>query len=837
MKKIKYLILLILTLISIGIAAGCNQVKITQELLESLIFEDATFEYTGETYSIKVQNVPEGVIVNYVGNNKVYPGEYEVNANITYEDLAVIKTAKLTINPKTSIISAEENQTCFIYGSNFKPKYTIDSNAQGVDFKYYKDGVEVDVSALTTPGTYTVDIIAKKNMFYAETVKTITLTTMNSMFGLSYLDHEVIYDGNEHVLELTGTIPTGYSVEYENNKGTESGAYYALAHIKDSKGNVVETHTAVLDIVNPENETFNEYLDMFFVEYLKEDQLSVNIFCENPEDFGLSHYAAEWYSYEASTDEEKAEYKAYLEELLEELEGFKNDRLSKLQWVAYNKVSDFLYENISLYEVDDIEFLNLRYVDQFGGYVADFSTYMEAYSLYSEQEVEDIVSYIQSTKTAFPSYLDYLEDRTNAGYALSDFTITKMQEYLDNILINKDSYYLVSYLCDKIDALTFLNADEKTNYKTQVENEMKDCFMVGVAALKNGLDNYKGKLAKEDEGYLAKYEDGKKVYLSSLDSLLGINDFDVEAYIKEIDSAFDKASSKYMSILRSIASAHGFSYVNEVEEFVNKSIIYGGTPDEMMEYLKEFAPTIVPNLINNPTINFKYMDLASGEASNAVAYYMKSSLDNSGSEYITLNPVKLEDGNDTLGTLAHEGYPGHLYAYVHSKEIGQHNLSTIMTSTAHGEGWATYVELKLYEYAKENSNDDAFKQAMDYLIANQSLGFLLETRLDIGIHYEGWTVKAVAKYLNRKGYNGDAAQEIYDLLIETPSQYAAYGYGKLYFVNLHNEAKKILGAHYNEIEFNAMIHSRGWTNLGELENTYIEYMKAKCHKCGIEYQG
>ena len=114
---------------------------------------------------------------------------------------------------------------------------------------------------------------------------------------------------------------------------------------------------------------------------------------------------------------------------------------------------------------------------------------------------------------------------------------------------------------------------EKTNYKTQVENEMKDCFMVGVAALKNGLDNYKGKLAKEDKGYLAKYEDGKKVYLSSLDSLLGINDFDVEAYIKEIDSAFDKASSKYMSILRSIASAHGFSDVNEVEEFVNKSII------------------------------------------------------------------------------------------------------------------------------------------------------------------------------------------------------------------------------------------------------------------------
>ena len=27
---------------------------------------------------------------------------------------------------------------------------------------------------------------------------------------------------------------------------------------------------------------FKEFLDMFFVEYLEGDQLSVNIFCENP---------------------------------------------------------------------------------------------------------------------------------------------------------------------------------------------------------------------------------------------------------------------------------------------------------------------------------------------------------------------------------------------------------------------------------------------------------------------------------------------------------------------------------------------------------------------------
>ena len=74
--------------------------------------------------------------------------------------------------------------------------------------------------------------------------------------------------------------------------------------------------------------------------------------------------------------------------------------------------------------------------------------------------------------------------------------------------------------------------------------------------------------------------------------------------------------------------------------------------------------------------------------------FFNTGLDNTSGENITLNGTKLGDKNDVLGTLAHEGYPGHLYAYVYSKELGLSNLATVMTSTAHGEGWATYVSLQ-----------------------------------------------------------------------------------------------------------------------------------------------
>ena len=105
---------------------------------------------------------------------------------------------------------------------------------------------------------------------------------------------------------------------------------------------------------------------------------------------------------------------------------------------------------------------------------------------------------------------------------------------------------------------------------------------------------------------------------------------------------------------------------------------------------------------------------------------------------------------------------------------------------------------KLYEYAKSLSTNEDFGLVMDYLLANQLSGHLLETRLDVGIHYEGWRVKDVANFLKKLGYNEDAAQEIFNLLIETPSQYAAYGYGKYVFTKIHNEAKETLGNYYDE---------------------------------------
>lgn len=848
LKKFKNILKVLVVVFVAAFIFACNDKQteedgITIEMLQALEFKDGTFGYDGEEHSITIENIYEeqGVVINYANNNKVNPGKYTVTATITYEDLKVNKKAVLRIEKAQSVLEAPLTQTFNASCEKVKLDYTVNNDTQKILTILDENGNSTSTDKIVKPGIYNIEIFVKENQFYKESnhVK-IAVNIIESQFDITFESKKEIADGTEKKLEIEGTLPSGYTVEYENNLGTEDGNYYATAIIKDSSDKVVETHRAVLIIDNPENEDFQEYLDEFFVEYLEGDQLSVNIFCEKPEDFGLEHYEAEWYSYESFGEEEIAHDLQVFKDYLTELEAFKDAKLNDLQESAYETIRKFLQYNIDYYSIEDSFFMEVMYVDQFGGYVADFGTYMEAYSLRTEAEVEDIVNYIESTKTAFPSYLSYLEDRADAGYPLSDFTITEMRNYLKDIIDDNDEsqYYLIDILNEKVDAVDFLTDEEKASYKERITDGINDYFMVGVSDLYNGLENHLGVLAQADEGYLAAYENGKELYGLEIKQLLGYSDFDFDKYIKELDSEINKSIKKVISTQLALFSDFNLNSWGELDVVLKNNSIFEGTPEEMMVYLKEFAKTVVPELKTDPDIFIKEMDEASAKVSNAVAYYMKSALDNTSSENITLNPVQLQSAtnNDVLGTLAHEGYPGHLYAYVYSKESGLSNLATIMTSTAHAEGWATYIELKLYEYAKNNSNSKKFQSVMNYLYANQLTGFLLETRLDVGVHYEGWGVAEIAAYMENAGYASGQAKEIYDLLIEMPSQYAAYGYGKVIFNRLHTEAQSILGAYYDEVEFNGMLLSKGWTDLEILEETYDNYMRIKCHECGIAYE-
>ena len=791
----------------------------------SVVMNDLTVNYDGEVHSITVQNLPEGATVTYSNNDKVNPGAYTVEARVTLADGSVFtKSATLYIKKNASVLTAEPVQTAKTYGGAV-PAYSLNNDSQ-----------EVVVTPIYRAGKYQVELYAAANNFYKESNHVIVDFTVidGNPLDVTFKSQKFTYDGEVKALEATG-IPEGYTVEYENNTRTEKGKSNAVCKVYDSSHNLALTLNALLEVDVSPNASFETFLDEFFVEYLGTDYVAWNIFTINPENFNLVRDVTDeavWYTYKTTTEQDLLDAYNEMTDYRTQLCAFSTDTLSDEQLISYNRLLDFFDSFVEYHDPANnySPLMLVNYIDQFGGYPADFGTYAEAYEFRTEQDIKDLLSYIKSLPDAFASYVTYGNDRITAGYPLSDYTISEMTSYLTDVINAGSDYYLNEVIKNKINACDYLTNEQKESYCNTVDSYMADYFMPAHQNLKTSIQNLKGNC--EVEGYLASYGDaGKKLFEYELRDLLGLKDFDLTEYGSYLAEKIDEYSSKMNSIISS-AQSNSSVWKKFMSYYNGYTSVVGITdPVDMIDYLKEFATTIVPTLDTDPEISIKYMDQAAAKKSNAVAYYMKSALDSDNSEHITLNGEKLRDDyNETLSTMAHEGYPGHLYAYLFDKQLNISNAAKIMTSTAHGEGWATYVQLKLYEYIKNTTtvtstiDKDAIKYFCDYNYYNNLTAYLAYTYVDYGIHILDWTIDDINEFFGGIGFNSSAGDSIYHTLIETPTTYAAYGYGMSYYVDLHENAKEKLGDLYDEVEFNSAILSHGWCSLGELKEVTDEYV-------------
>lgn len=783
--------------------------------------------YDGEEHSIVAENVPEGAEIVYTNNGRTEPGSQTVKVAVTYAGNTYNYSLNLNITKCESTLTAVAAQTV---SSGELPAVELNNEEQ-----------TISSTPIYMPGVYYMDCYAAESAHYYESNHIEVKLTVEEAkpFGISFLSTTKLANGSEQALTATD-IPEGYTVEYSNNTLTNVGKTYAVCDVYDSTDTKVASIHAIFELDNPENTEFTEFIDQLLVDYLGEDYFAWNIYSVNPTALGLDRTElgeAEWYSY-LKYDAEYAA--AALEDFIVldiELDAFAEAALSNNQILAYAEAKKLVDFYLGYWAVDggwQNQLENLAYVDQFGGYCSDFSTSIEGYTYRTEQDVIDVLSYVKSTASCYPTYITYVEDRIEAGYALSDYTLSEMIDYLGDIIDQGEDYYLAGLIKEKINATpeTIVSAEKKVTYCAQVDEYFETYFMPANAALKTGLEACKGHITSiSGEGYWAKYENGDELFIAEIKDLVGDPNLDVEAYIAELDEHIEEYSEIINDIIAAYRNMSGtqssnwYAYISGGTPFVDLS-----DPYDMIDYLKVFAKTMVPDLESDPEVLVKYMDQASAEKSNAVAYYMRSAIDAVTDEYITLNPTKTgKDLTDTLSTMGHEGYPGHLYAHAFVKDTEYCNFLKISSSTAFAEGWATYVQLKLYDYIKANLTGTSTAKntaglAVDYLYYNQLLGYLLYTRVDAMIHIEGKTIEEIADYMDGLGFNGGAAAELYQILIEMPAGYAAYGYGQIFMNDLHIYCAQQLGSLYNEVDYNAFILGTPQNSLFELKELTEEYI-------------
>ncbi|MDE7107050.1 MAG: DUF885 domain-containing protein, partial [Clostridiales bacterium] len=509
---------------------------------------------------------------------------------------------------------------------------------------------------------------------------------------------------------------------------------------------------------------------------LGNDAFAWNAFSATPyETYGvdmLDNYS--WYSYSGKLDSTQKSVLNYVfDAYADELSHYKLSGLSGSAAQTYRELDSTLNLYRSYYKskyVNQFELLGGSYISSEGGYVADFAQAFENFEFRTEKDVSTLLTVTQSTGKAFESYLNFAHDRADSGYPLYDSTLNAMCDYLDDVYEKGDDFYLYEVAANKIDDAEFLNESTKAEYKSEYKAALNDNYMAGVKKLSDGLDKYKGKVKTTEKSYLVSAGAAGKAYYEWLfRQKTGIKNANINSIYNELVTAYGDYLDRRDAVVAEIKDLKetDTATYDEFYEYYNETkVLLGLTdPDDILDYLKTAAKDIVPDLQTEPDIGFKYMDDTVAEITNALAYYMRTPLDlTDASEMITLNGYQMEQSpSDLLTTIAHEGYPGHLYAYVNAKENGASLLSNCANTLAFSEGWANYVELVLLDNIAKTANTATAKycEYKKYLTLAGYIGMVL---FDINVNYFQTSLI-------------ELDTEIIERLMEIPAGYVPYGYG------------------------------------------------------------
>ena len=781
-------------------------------------FEDATFTYDGTAKSLAATNLPEGTTVSYENNGEKNAGKYTVKANLvskygTKETL----TATLTIEKAVPVLTVADQDMYLSASGEILADYSINNNEQTVSFEF--------VGGLNGAGSYEVRFVANESANYQSVSKTVHVNFYLNEYGVSFLNSKFTYDGTE-LEALVNKVPEGFTVEYVNNKHTEQGRYQVSAVFKQGGEEAFRVNT-IMVIDNPKNAAFEQYCDEFLIMMFEEDQMSINFFFVHPENFGLEHYKAELPIY--TNDYDPVEAEAEFTDLFNELHAFENQRLSFEERATYDIIEGYLNYLHSI--TDEMDYMTNGYLGSYLGYQANIPLDLAEYKFRNEQDIQDFIDILDSSVEAFKSYYEYTVEQFNRGYGLTEKAIDSVVSQCEKFVAEKENHYLIDIFNDKIDNIDFeLVNHTKAEYKALAKDGIQNKLCAAYQYVQENLPSLKG--SENVIGGLGTYGDaGLELYRLKLGNVIGLPDLNIDEIITLVDSSlntFNRQMDAVVSQYRGLDARGQNEFLTAVQN--GKPVYSRQTPDELIAMYQELAKQFVPDIEEMPEISIKLVYESLKDNFSPAAYFV-SPLDETQYESIYLNPKYTNDFNYIFTTLAHEGYPGHLYQNVYAKSLDIPNIRKALRCQGYMEGWATYMELNSYSWVT-NYNSKALQLALKYNRLNDIVNGLLSCRVDLGIHAQGWLAEDIAAYMNTafnsSSYKAEDMQDFYDQVVEIPTNMSMYFLSWVILNNLHAKAQSSLGEYFNEVAFNKVILDCGAAPLylvSERCNQFIEEAK------------
>ena len=532
------------------------------------------------------------------------------------------------------------------------------------------------------------------------------------------------------------------------------------------------------------NKQFEQYTDELFFTDVQGNALNLHYTLAAPEKLGITDYPVSLGNFDPSRISSRT---LLWESRKSALEKFPSERLSQQNQLTKN-ILCLAYETELL---SGNNYLLEEYLSPSLGVQAQLPILLAEYTFRREQDVQDYIKLLASVDTYFQNILTFEQLKSQNGTFMSDTTVDRITEQCSAFITNPEENYLHTVFQEKLKDVPQLTAAKQKAYQKLHMKILQEQVLPAYQALIDGLCLLKG--SGKNPGGLSGLPGGKAYYEYLLKSSCGIYET-----VEQIQTRLLKQLQMDMEESENILHKKPELIYRITEKQPAFSVQEKSSPEDILKTLQN---KLLKDFPSPPETSYKvkyvHKDL---EAYLSPAFYLTPPIDTLSPNDIYINEYAGMKGTELFTTLAHEGFPGHLYQTISFASTNPPKIRHLLGMSGYVEGWATYVETYAYNYADQDSD----LSRLQWL--NRSLNLCILSLLDTGIHYDGWSRETTTEFLSGFGITDSTAQqEIFQVIVEDPANYLKYYMGYLHFLDLREDCKKEMGEHFDIRKFHQKI--------------------------------
>lgn len=557
-------------------------------------------------------------------------------------------------------------------------------------------------------------------------------------------------------------------------------------------------YAAILSPAGKSTGSFSEFCTTLFREEMKSNTMNLHFTLKDPKAAGIDSYEITLGSLSGDSPHNQARQ---LKKLSEELKKYSHRSLKGKDRLTCRLLSDYIsrQQNLAAYPYYD------EPLTPSGGVTSQLPVLLAEYTFRNTRDIEDYLGLLSQMDTYFSGILDYEQKKADAGLFMSDEACLKVIEGCEVFTEHPDDNFLIDTFSNRLNAMDGLTDTQKNTYLKQHSKVLSDHVIPAYSQMIKGLTMLLGR--GHNNWGLCNFPEGKAYYEAVVSADTGCDDS-----VEDLFSQIAKARREDLTFCQNLLEKN--------PKLASQSPKPDAALKEENAMLSRLQKEILTDFPAPPQteVEICHVDPALSEYL-APAFYITAPIDDISHNRIYINDAKNDTDIYYFTTLAHEGYPGHLYQTICTSSYGAPEVRSLLNYPGYTEGWATYTEMQSFYYAGLDPDLASLLQH------NQAATLSLYATADIGIHYFGWEKEKNAAFWSEYGVDDTATvKRITDLILEEPGNYLKYYVGYLKFRQMR-EQLALENKSFSVSAFHEAILRTGPSPFSVLEETVRDQLK------------